>query len=141
MLAFGLFDVSASQDPFVMDTYLTLVNNHRAKLGMRPVEPSPHIEKVAVDHSRQMARGRQFFGHTGWKQRCGEIKEKMGHGNLCGEIIARGQKNAHAVFRAWLNSPPHRQVIEGRRYTHTGLGYYKDLKGTINWTQLFLELR
>lgn len=141
ILAIGQFDAFAIPHTSISENYLQLMNNHRASLGLRPLLESGHIAEVAERHSKHMAKGRVLFGHGGWKNRCGKIKYRMGQGNLCGEIIARGQKDPRGVLRAWLNSPPHRRVIEGRRYTHTGLGYYRDRKGTISWTQLFLELK
>lgn len=126
-------------DPVVVDKYLQLVNNHRMKLGLRPVEPAPLIEEVALGHSQEMAQGQVLFGHWGWRGRCAELRTRL-NGNLCGEIVARGQRDHEAVFNAWLNSPHHREVIEGETYTHTGLGYIADRNGMIYWTQLFLTI-
>lgn len=126
-------------DPVVVDKYLKMVNDYRAGLGLATLEMAPIIEEVALGHSTAMARGRNFFGHGGWRTRCAELRERL-KGTLCGEIVARGQKTHEDVFRAWLNSPPHREVIEGKTYTHTGLGFIADRKGMIYWTQMFLVI-
>lgn len=130
---------SPAPEPTITQQYLSLVNRHRLKLGLRPVEASPIIEEVALGHSEAMARGWKFFGHSGWRGRCRELRNSL-KGNLCGEIVAMGQRGPKEVFQAWLNSPPHRKVIEGENFTHTGLGYMANSYGRIYWTQLFLQI-
>lgn len=131
---------SETISPLKVDEYLELVNAHRKRLGLRVLESTPVIQEVAEEHSKNMAMGYQRFGHNGWKLRCQEVKASLGGGNMCGEIVAWGQKTPRAVFNAWLGSRSHRLTIEGNRYTHTGLGFMRSRSGEIYWTQIFLEL-
>jgi uncharacterized protein YkwD len=54
------------------------------------------------------------------------------------ENVAYGQLSAQAVVKGWINSAPHRKNMEGN-YTLTGIGLYKDRKGVIYFTQIFLR--
>ena len=128
-----------SQDAITQNEYLDILNNHRTKLGLAPLIYSFIIEPVAYEHSLNMAEKRTSFGHNGWRSRCREITDKL-RGNACSEIVAMGQKTPQAVFDAWHNSSSHRNSLENPRYTHTGLGFVKNEKGVMYWTQLFLEV-
>ncbi len=121
--------------------YMDLVNAHRTSIGRGTLVHVDNMQATALQHSSRMAIGKVAFGHTGSGSRCRVIKRSMGSGNLCGEIVAWGQKTPHRVFRAWLNSPGHRRIMEGKRYTHTGMGFARNKKGRIYWTQIFLEVR
>lgn len=127
------------QELELQSEYLNLVNAHRRDMGLRSLKYSKEIEEVAKGHSLNMALKKVFFGHSGWKNRCNEIRNYLG-GNACSEIVAMGQQDTKAVFDAWLNSPSHRASIEDSRYTHTGLGFAVNSKGVIYWTQLFLDV-
>jgi uncharacterized protein YkwD len=127
-------------DSVVTDQYLTLLNNHRSRMGLRPLELSPNIEQAALIHAQDMGQGRRAFGHGGWQDRCQKIRRELGQGNACGEVIARGQETPEDVFSAWLKSPGHRRIIEGAAYTHTGLGFVRGKDGSIYWTQILLEI-
>lgn len=121
------------------ENYFDIVNNHRVKIGLRPFIYSPTIAEVAYGHSRFMSEGYGRFGHGGWRNRCSRLRNDM-RTNLCGEIVAMGQRTPEAVLEAWLNSPEHRSAIENPRYTHTGVGVAKNQEGRLYWTQMFVEL-
>lgn len=120
--------------------YLDLLNEYRIDQGLRPLNYSPEIEKVAKDHSKGMAKHTRPFGHMGMSQRCRKIKKELGPLKACGEIIAMGQKTAKAVLTAWINSPKHHKALTDPQFNTTALGIYKDDKGVIYWTQIFVEL-
>ena len=119
--------------------YIDVVNDYRAKIGLRPFVYSPIITEVAFGHSRFMAEGYGRFGHGGWRSRCAKLRNEM-RSDMCGEIVAMGQKTPEAVLEAWLGSPAHRSAIENPRYTHTGVGVAKNAEGRLYWTQMFVEL-
>lgn len=119
------------------ETYLSLVNQHRLDLGLRPLTYSSIIESVSREHSDYMSEGLGHFGHSGWRSRCSRLKAELG-GYGCGEIVAYGQETPKAVFEAWLNSPSHRKTIEDPNFTQTGLGMAQNIKGQKFWTQIFL---
>lgn len=122
------------------DQYMKLLNDYRSDLGLDILSYSKVMEASAFGHSKNMATKAVTFGHLGSSARCASIQKTLGGGNLCGEIVAMGQKSIEAVFKSWKNSAGHRGIMLNPRYTHTGLGFYRGPEGSIYWTQIFLEL-
>lgn len=120
-------------------SYLSLVNEHRSKLGLKKLLNSSAVQIIAHEHSEDMSAGTVPFGHEGFSDRCSKLRAELGS-NACGEIVAFGQKDEAAVLKAWLNSPPHKKSIENPIYTHTGMSFEIDPKGRIYWTQIFLRI-
>lgn len=115
---------------------LRLVNAERAKVGCQAVRPSPALDRLAGAFSADMAN-RAFFDHTDpdgdtpWDR-----AEQAGVSGLGGENIARGQVDAAAVMKAWMNSDGHRANILNCDYTSLGVGaHFAD--GGPWWTQDF----
>lgn len=125
-------------NPVTESKYLSLVNNYRKSIGLRPLKQSNTIEIIALDHSVDMANGLQF-GHSGFKTRCARLRASTG-AHMCGEIVAAGQKTPEAVLKSWLNSPSHRMSIENPNWTHTGIGLAMSASGRPYWTQMFLRI-
>ena len=121
--------------------YLELINNHRIKLGLKPLAIESYIEKEAKEHNKSMAKRGRRFGHFGLSSRCRHIGNRVAPTKKCGELVALGPKKADTVLMSWLNSNDHRSQIEDPDYTHTGLGVFKDDTGTYFWTQIFIEFK
>src|SRR5690606_26416974 len=81
-----------TQQEIISNTYLDMVNQHRKSLGLRTLIQSETIKEIAQKHSDSMANGKVRFGHSGWKQRCGELNSALGS-SACSEIVAMGQKD------------------------------------------------
>ncbi|MBY0516269.1 MAG: CAP domain-containing protein [Bacteriovoracaceae bacterium] len=116
----------------------SLVNNHRARLGLPALGRLGLIENEAQGHSQDMSDGRTPFGHIGMPQRCQVVRSRLG-GNACGEIVARGDLTAQQAFDGWLRSWGHRNRIEDPRFTGFGIGLSSDRAGRPYWTILFLQ--
>jgi uncharacterized protein YkwD len=58
--------------------------------------------------------------------------------STAGENIAYGQPDAQTVVNGWMNSPGHRANILNGSFKQTGIGVYRDAKGTYYWTQMFI---
>lgn len=90
-----------------------LVNNHRAAVGLRPLQVSGFLEASATQWTLHMA-------NTG----------RMEHNNplprgVYGECIGRGYATASAMVTAWMNSPSHKAILLGN-YTQIGIGFVSD---------------
>lgn len=133
-------DPQIKADSNLREDYIQLMTNYRHDLGLNSYIYSEELELKAQEHSEKMASGSVAFGHTGSSLRCSELILELGSGNLCGEIIAKGQESAEAVFASWMSSTTHAGKIMNPRYTHTGLGIAKSAGGVIFWTQIFLEV-
>ena len=75
-----------------------------------------------------------LISHDGFADRA-EILNNNGALSV-GENVAFGYEDGYDVVNAWINSPDHRDVLEGN-YTHVGLGIRKDVLG-INYITLIL---
>ncbi|MGK5728758.1 CAP domain-containing protein [Streptomyces sp. URMC 124] len=122
--------------PSVAQQLLVLVNQERARAGLRPLKASPRLTGLAQAFSDDMAR-RGFFNHTDPDGRTPwDRAAKHGIRNLGGENIARGHPDAHAVMDAWMHSAGHRANILNREYRTLGIGLNTSASGPW-WTQDF----
>lgn len=120
--------------------YLELVNEYRIERKLRPLEHHSIIEGISYDHSKAMGLHTRPFGHAGFSLRCRRLKNRLGSQKSCSEVVAMDAKNYKLVFEYWVGQSKHRELLEQPHITHTGLGIYKDQRGVIYWTQMFVEL-
>ncbi|MFJ6760248.1 CAP domain-containing protein [Streptomyces sp. NPDC091273] len=118
------------------DAVVALVNQERAMAGCGPVRANPPLAALAGAFSKDMAT-RGFFSHddpdgnSPWDRAA-----KAGLSGLGGENIARGQGDAEAVMKAWMNSPGHKANILNCEFRTLGVGaHFAD--GGPWWTQDF----
>ncbi|MFD3874651.1 CAP domain-containing protein [Streptomyces sp. NPDC058623] len=115
---------------------LTLVNQERAMAGCGPVRANPPLAALAGAFSKDMAV-RGFFDHTDpdgntpWTR-----ADRAGISGMGGENIARGQGDADAVMKAWMNSPGHKANILNCEFRTLGVGVHVASGGPW-WTQDF----
>jgi uncharacterized protein YkwD len=115
---------------------LNYVNQHRRSKGLVAVQLNSVESAVALQHSKNMAAGRTPFGHKGLELRMNTISRQIGPLTATAENVAFGQMSAKDVVESWLHSPNHRKNIEGD-FVLTGIGWAKDKKGMIYYTQIF----
>jgi uncharacterized protein YkwD len=121
---------SAVPEPSVRSALRCLVNVERARRGLRALHPSSRLTAAADRHSADMvARG--YFAHvtpegasvadrvrqTGYLggARTWTLGEDIGWGTGAASTPA-------SIFRAFMNSPPHRRVILDRDFSQIGIG-------------------
>ncbi|MGV9691442.1 CAP domain-containing protein [Streptomyces sp. NPDC003444] len=115
---------------------LRLVNAERATVGCTPVNADARLASLAGAFSADMA-ARGFFDHTDpdgdtpWTR-----AQQAGVSNLAGENIARGQTDAAAVMKSWMNSDGHRANILNCDFKTMGVGVHFGDGGPW-WTQDF----
>ncbi|AWZ16294.1 hypothetical protein DRB96_33230 [Streptomyces sp. ICC1] len=113
-----------------------MVNQERAQAGCVPVRANPPLAALAGAFSKDMAV-RGFFDHTDpdgnspWDR-----ATKAGISGMGGENIARGQGDAQAVMKAWMNSPGHKANILNCEFRTLGVGMH-NASGGPWWTQDF----
>jgi uncharacterized protein YkwD len=119
-----------------METEILLyVNEDRKEHGLVALRLNDMESNLALKHSKDMAGGKVKFGHDGFNARARAIQKALGSA-IIGENVASGQMTAREVVDGWLNSPGHKRNIEGN-FTLTGIGYARDRKGDIYFTQIF----
>ncbi|MFC8921060.1 CAP domain-containing protein [Cellulosimicrobium sp. NPDC057127] len=111
---------------------IELTNAERAAAGCAPLVVDARLTAAAQLHSEDMlAQG--YFDHTSLDGRSPwDRAEAQGYANPSGENIAKGQRTAEEVVRAWMDSPGHRANILSCDSTEIGVGSAGGV-----WTQLF----
>jgi uncharacterized protein YkwD len=107
-----------------------LVNRERERLGLPELREQEQLAAAAEEHARDMVR-RRYFAHVSpsGETMIDRLREagfiRSGDGWAVGEALAWGggrRARPASVVAAWLDSPPHRQVLLDRRYRRLGLG-------------------
>jgi uncharacterized YkwD family protein len=113
-----------------------LVNQERAKAGLKPLKINAELSRVARFKSADM-HDRKYFDHTSptYGDPFKMIKSFGISYKSAGENIAYGQKTPKEVMDAWMNSSGHKANILNSGYTEIGIGYVAD--GSY-WTQQFI---
>ncbi|PWT70857.1 MAG: CAP domain-containing protein [Bacteroidetes bacterium] len=122
----------------IEEDILYYVNLHRKSKGLRPLRLNSVESSVATRHSKDMATGKVPFGHQGFDDRAKTLRKKLGSITMVGENVASGQMTAKEAVDGWLHSPGHRRNIEGD-FSMTGIGWAKDRRGMIYYTQIFTK--
>lgn len=115
---------------------IQLVNQERVENGLNELRPDQQLSKVARLKSADMLEN-NYFSHTSPTYGSPDtmIQEFDIQHQHTAANIARGQQTPHEVFRGWMNSPDHRELILGD-FSHIGVGYVEDGK---YWTQMFIK--
>lgn len=122
----------------VEQAILSKINQHRAAQGLEPLELDADITGVARSHSTNMANSSVTFGHDGFNQRAEAVAVQVPYVAIS-ENVAYNQGYSDVASQAvagWLNSPRHRQNIEGD-YNLTGIGVAQE-QGKYFITQIFV---
>ena len=111
-----------------------LVNAERAGAGCRPLAVDQRLVAAAQAHSTDMASN-DYFSHTSLDGRTfADRILAAGYPRPAAENIAKGQRSADEVMRAWMRSKGHRANILDCGLTTIGVGL--DTRGWY-WTQDF----
>jgi uncharacterized protein YkwD len=111
-------------------TVVREVNRVRVAHGLAPLRVSPGLRAAARDHSRSMLQ-QGFFGHdsadgTAFSDRIRRHYASSGWQMWSvGEALLASEGHdldAHSIVAAWLDSPPHREIILSRTWRDTGIG-------------------
>ena len=111
-----------------------LVNEERAKAGLKALELDTKLSEVARAKSQDM-KDKGYFSHQ--SPTYGSPFDMMKQFGItykaAGENIAKGQQTPEEVMDAWMNSDGHRKNILSANFTHIGVGYVDG-----HWTQMFI---
>ncbi|MBE6972682.1 MAG: SafA/ExsA family spore coat assembly protein [Ruminococcaceae bacterium] len=115
---------------------IRLVNEERAKNGLKALAANWELSRVARYKSQDMVDNR-YFSHTSptYGTPFQMIKAFGLTYRTAGENIAYGQRTPQAVVSAWMNSSGHRANILHASYTQIGVGY---VSSGHYWTQMFI---
>lgn len=138
VLIFPFTHVSATDYSNLEHNVFDLINQHRAERHLKPLVWNDDIAKSAFKHSKEMAKGKVPFGHTGFDERVDGLMRDIPGSNAAAENVAYGAQTPEQVVEMWLNSPGHRKNIEGN-FNMSGIGIDESKDGTLYFTQIFIH--
>ena len=116
--------------PRAYNAILCLVNQERARRGLRALRRSDELTRAAVNHSADMV-SRQYFGHAsleGETARERALRTGYFRGSAAGlveEALAVGWaqlSTPRALVSNLMRSPSHRSILLNRRLRDVGVG-------------------
>lgn len=118
---------------------LTLVNQERSKVGIKPLNMNWELQRVARTKSCDMATNNYFSHDSPTYGSPFDMMKRFGiQFSTAGENIASGQRTAQEVMRSWMNSSGHRANILKSEFTEIGIGYCQGGSMGTYWTQQFI---
>ena len=118
-------------------TTLQLINDYRASVGLNTLEVINHISYESEGHNINMIEEGKI-SHEGFQERANNLIKLLGAERV-GENIAYNYNNPQSAVSAWLNSPGHKENIEGD-YTHFGISVTTDAAtGKKYYTNMFIK--
>lgn len=113
---------------------IKLVNQERAKAGLKPLTENAKLSNMAMDKAKDMNNNNYFDHNSPTYGSPFDMMKKYGISfSYAGENIAKGQKTPSDVMNAWMNSSGHRANILNGNYTTIGVAYYNGY-----WVQEFI---
>ena len=117
---------------------MKLINDYRVSIGLNPLEKINHISYKSEEHDFYMIDQKKA-SHDGFTDRANNIMKVLG-AKTVGENIAYNYNSPQAAVTAWLNSPAHKENIEGN-YTHFGISIREDAStGKKYYTNIFAKI-
>lgn len=111
-----------------------LVNQERAKAGLKPVEMDAALSKVALAKAEDMSKNNYFDHNSPTYGSPFDMMKQFGiQYQTAGENIAMGQRSPQEVMKQWMESEGHRQNIMNPAFTKIGVGYTNGY-----WVQEFI---
>ncbi|WP_026730108.1 CAP domain-containing protein [Flavobacterium denitrificans] len=117
---------------------MKLINDYRVSVGLNALEPINHISAKCEEHNNYMIE-KNVVDHNDFVARSENITKVLGAKKV-GENVAYNYKTSEAALKAWLDSPGHKENIEGN-FTHFGIAVTTDAKtGKKYYTNIFVRL-
>ncbi|MFH6935084.1 CAP domain-containing protein [Flavobacterium sp. YO12] len=117
---------------------MQLINDYRKSIGLNALEKINHISYECEVHNKYMIDN-NLVNHNDFVLRSKNIESVLG-AKTVGENVAYNYKTSEAAVRAWLDSPGHKENIEGN-YTHFGISISTDpTTGKKYYTNIFAKI-
>ena len=115
---------------------MELINAHRINQGLNPLNDHSTVKAVAYTHTDYMVEV-DNVSHDNFFQRKQSLQLNA-NANIVSENVAYGFSSAESVVNAWLNSPSHRENIEGN-FTDFDISAEKNNEGKWYFTNIFIK--
>ena len=118
----------------LVDQVRYFLNNHRENIGIATLAKGSSLSSALAGRHCNYMIYTSKISHDGFTERS-RILSLNGAG-VVAENVAAGYDDPFMLVSAWLNSPSHREAIEGN-YTHVGINAMKDAFGRYYFTAIF----
>ena len=115
---------------------MELINNYRINNGLSHLAGHNTVKAVASTHTDYMVLV-DNVSHDNFFQRKQSLQVNA-NANVVSENVAYGFSSATSVVNAWLNSPSHKDNIEGD-YTDFDVSAEKNMEGKWYFTNMFIK--
>ena len=115
---------------------MELINAHRITVGLPSLNDHNTVKAVAFTHTDYMIEV-DNVSHDNFFQRK-ESLQANANASVVSENVAYGFSSAQSVVNAWLNSPSHKENIEGD-YTDFDISAEKNSEGKWYFTNIFIK--
>jgi uncharacterized protein YkwD len=108
------------------DRLVQMINNERARLGVSDVTQNAALTTAARDYAALHFLSTDPFQLNHYLDGGpGDRAKRNGYAGLVAEALVTGSPQAEQLMQAWLNSPPHRDIILDSQYRDIGVGCYE----------------
>ncbi|RNC87160.1 MAG: CAP domain-containing protein [Winogradskyella sp.] len=115
---------------------LELINAYRISKDLNPLTNNTTVKAVAYTHTDYM-REVNNVSHDNFYARKQSLQENQ-NAQTVSENVAFGYTSAESLVNAWINSPSHRNNIEGN-YTDFDISAEQDEEGDWYYTNIFIK--
>ncbi|MBO6881010.1 MULTISPECIES: CAP domain-containing protein [Winogradskyella] len=115
---------------------MELINAYRINEGLSPLNDHSTVKAVAFTHTDYMIE-EENVSHDNFFQRKQSLQLNA-NANIVSENVAYGFSSAASVVNAWLNSPSHKENIEGD-YTDFDISAEQNSEGKWYFTNIFIK--
>jgi uncharacterized protein YkwD len=115
---------------------MELINTHRINHGLNPLLDHNTVKAVAYTHTDYMIEVNNV-SHDNFFQRKQSLQDNA-DANVVSENVAYGFSSAASVVNAWLNSPSHKENIEGD-FTDFDVSAEQNNEGKWYFTNIFIK--
>lgn len=116
---------------------MDLINNYRQSIGLKTLGEINYASIKSEEHDNYMIAN-NVVNHNNFVERSENIKKLTG-AKLVSENIAYNYNSAQSVLTAWLNSPAHKDNIEGN-FTDFGISIRVNSAGKKYYTNIFVKI-
>jgi len=117
---------------------MALINTYRVSVGLNKLEQINYISIKSEEHDNYMIAN-NVVNHNDFVARSEDIMKVLG-AKTVSENIAYNYNSPQAALDAWLNSPTHKENIEGS-FTHFGISIRIDpVGGKKYYTNIFAKI-
>lgn len=114
---------------------LETVNEYRSSIGLSSLEEHATSEMLALSHTAYMV-DQNKASHDNFFKRSDYLRDRGA--KIVSENVAYGYQSAQSALQGWLESPSHKEALEGD-FTHTGIAVVRSKLGVKYYTQIFIK--